>query len=376
MKFVLALDSYKNCISSLEGAKLIKAGIESAKGCHQVEIIPLADGGEGTLQAISFENPNAKFQPILACDAIKREHQAEYIDFVNTPKAFAELANICGIELLKKSELDVMNATSYGLGGVIKALIEQGKTDIYIGIGSSASCDGGLGMLQGLGAKFYDSNDKLLTGYASGKTLLELARVDFSAVEELIKDVKFTVCCDVTNPLTGKNGSAEIFAPQKGATPEMVKELDAGLLHLFNLLKAQGYCQNETAGDGAAGGLGFSFRSILKAQLLSGSEVILSLSNFDQTITDADFVITGEGCSDSQTINGKLPFIVAQKAKQINPKIKTILLSGAIKDSEALSPYFDGIFSISSAPTSLSEAIEATPQNLYQFGVNLGQILK
>lgn len=374
VKFVLALDSYKNCISSLEAAKLIKAGIDSANNANQVEIIPLADGGEGTLQAIAFNNPQAKSTHILSCDAIQREHQTEFIDFNNSTKAFVELASICGIELLKSTELDVMNATTFGLGRVIKALINQGKKDLYIGIGSSASCDGGLGMLQALGAKFYDTNGKLINYNASGKTLLEVANIDFSEVEELIKGVNFTVCCDVNNPLTGPNGSAEVFAPQKGATPEMVKQLDAGLLNLFNIFKSLGHCQNESAGDGAAGGLGFSFRTILNAKLLSGSEVILSLSNFDKAIGSADFVITGEGCSDSQTINGKLPIIVAEKSKQVNPKIKTILLSGTIKNSETLGEYFDAVFSISSGPSSLSEAIANTSKNLYQFGVNLGRL--
>ncbi len=375
MKFLIALDSYKNCICSLDAAECVKKGIVEANSSNIVEIIPLADGGEGTVQAVSFNNENIILESIKTFDALKRVQISEYANFKNSQKAFIELANICGIELLKSSELNIMQATSFGLGVAIKKVIESGKKEIFVGIGSSASCDAGIGMLQGLGARFFDNQNNLIPDGIGGEMLSQIQSFDFSSLEKLIKDTKFTICCDVTNPLTGKNGSSEIFGPQKGATAQMIKILDANLTHIFELFKEKNYCSNcEGSGDGAAGGLGFSFRNILNAELVSGGELILKLGNFSKFVVDADCVITGEGCSDKQTINGKLPLIVAKKAKELNPKIKTILLSGTIKDSKILSDNFDAVFSICSGPMTLEKALEMSQENLYLYGKNIAKI--
>ncbi|MBE6365704.1 MAG: glycerate kinase [Lentisphaerae bacterium] len=366
MKIVIAPDSYKGALRAEAVAQTIAQAWRAIKPADEIITLPLSDGGEGMAGALAAAR-NGSFVTIDATDALNRPVKASAVMIGNT--AILESAEANGIEKLTRQELDPLAATTFGVGTMIDHLLSADCTDLIIGIGGSATVDGGAGMLQALGAKFIDRYGKILPAGIGGGALRHIAQVDLGNLNEKLSRCKIRVACDVTNPLTGPLGSAAVFGPQKGATKEMVASLDENLAHWATLFHDDG----THPGDGAAGGLGFALRKILGANLVSGAELVLEYSNFDAAVADADLVITGEGCSDEQTAYGKLCSVVAAHAAKYG--VPTILVSGALKgDCTALEKLFHGCFSISRGPATLDEAIAKTGENLRHMGTNLARL--
>ncbi|MBF0199029.1 MAG: glycerate kinase [Planctomycetes bacterium] len=273
------------------------------------------------------------------------------------------MAAASGIELLRKDQLNPLLTSTYGTGEMILHIINEGIRDIIIGIGGSATVDGGAGMLQALGFRLLNSEGENIP--LGGGGLSQLSKISTESAHPELKNLNIRVACDVTNPLLGKSGAAAVFGPQKGAKPQDVEELEVGLGKLADLAIAEKYCQSVSEpGDGAAGGLGMALRVFLKAKSESGAELVLKESGFNEHIKGCHYVITGEGCTDSQTLSGKLCAVVAQKAKESG--VPTILLSGALKGSDhrPLLELFHTALSIDSGHITLESAISASKSDL------------
>ncbi|MBR7121714.1 MAG: glycerate kinase [Lentisphaeria bacterium] len=366
MKVIFAPDSYKGALRAEKVAGTMAAAWQTIRPEDEIITIPLSDGGEGMAAALAAAG-NGNFITVPTTDALQRKINAQAVITGNI--AVLESAEANGIEKLSRQELNPLAATTFGVGTMINHLLDRNCTDLLIGIGGSATVDGGAGMLQALGAKFIDRNGNQLPDGIGGGSLRHIARVDLDGINKKLAGCRIKVACDVTNPLTGPLGSAAVFGPQKGATGEMVTSLDENLAHWAALFNDDG----SHPGDGAAGGLGFALRKILGATLVSGAELVLEYSNFDAAAADADLVITGEGCSDEQTAYGKLCSIVAAHAAKYD--VPTILVSGALKgDCTALEKVFLACFSIARGPATLDEAIAATEKNLRHMAINLARI--
>ncbi|MBE6357058.1 MAG: glycerate kinase [Lentisphaerae bacterium] len=366
MKIVIAPDSYKGAMRAAKVADTLAKAWLSIRPQDDVVTIPLSDGGEGMADALASAC-GGEFLTIPTFDALMRQITGKAV--VLGSVAVLESAEANGIERINKDELNPMAATTFGVGVMISALLDRGCRELIIGIGGSATVDGGAGMLQALGAVFYDIDGNELPPGAGGVVLRHVAKVDFSKLDPRLAQCRIQVACDVINPLCGVNGSAAVFGPQKGATPDMVNSLDANLHHWAELAGDPGVIP----GDGAAGGLGFALRKILNAKLLSGAELVMKYSGFEAALPGASMVITGEGCSDEQTVCGKLCACVAQKAAEYH--VPTVLVSGALRgDTSALESLFCGCFSISPGAVSLAEAVAGTERNLLRMGANLARL--
>lgn len=367
MKVVIAPDSYKGALRAEAVAQALAEGWSSVFPGDELCCIPLSDGGEGMASALAAAC-GGKIIRIPACDALMRPVETKAVMLGNT--AILESAEANGIERLKRSELDPLAATTYGVGVMIKALLDRGCRDFVIGIGGSATVDGGAGMLQALGMEYFDIRNKMLPIGCGGGDLRHIHRVETGRFDPRLSECRIKVACDVTNGLCGRNGSAAVFGPQKGATPEMVQSLDENLAHWAGLFGSSG----SSAGDGAAGGLGFALREILHGELVSGADLVMEYSGFESVVKNADLVITGEGCSDEQTAYGKLCSRVAEKAAKYG--VPTLLVSGALRgDTAALEKVFCGCFSISPGAISLDEAIAGTQKNLIFTGANIARLV-
>ena len=284
------------------------------------------------------------------------------------------MASTSGLELISPEKRNPYITTTYGTGQLMLKALEQNVEEIILGIGGSATNDGGAGMLQALGAKLLDKNgDEIGFG---GYELSKLDRIDFSSLDRRLKNIKILVACDVTNPLTGKNGSSYIFGKQKGATPEMIEILDGNLLHYSKIIKRDlGFDVNNVSGAGAAGGLGAGLLT-LGAVLKKGIDIVIEANELDKKVQGADLVITGEGSIDGQTRFGKTPYGVVTIAKKYN--IPTIILAGNVgKDIDILYDYgFDTIFSIMQGVDSLENALKKGKENIERTAKNIGYFIK
>ncbi|MBE6399059.1 MAG: glycerate kinase [Lentisphaerae bacterium] len=367
MKVIVAPDSYKGALRAPEVAAAFAAGWQSVYPQDEIVSLPLSDGGEGMMNALCSAL-DGKIITLPAHDALNRPISAHAA--VAGDIAVVESAEANGIELLDRSELDPLAATTYGVGELIKQLLDRGIRKFLIGIGGSATVDGGAGMLQALGAQLMDDYGNILPAGAGGGALRNVAKVQLTTLDPRLTECDIKVACDVTNPLCGITGAAQVFGPQKGATPEMVTSLDENLRRFAALADDDG----TQPGDGAAGGLGFALRKFLHASMASGAKLVMEYSGFEAALTDAELVVTGEGCSDEQTACGKLCAGVAQAAHERN--VPVILFSGALRgDTAKLTELFDGCFSIASGPGDLSEAIAATAENLRRAGVNCAKLM-
>ncbi len=375
MKILIACDSYKNCLSSTAIAAVLKKSFLNIRPDWEIKTLSLADGGEGTVEALYYNLPDAKLHKIDLPGPFGKIHEACYITCENDTAACIELANVCGIEI--ENRLDAMHASTYGLGLLLKHVCSLPDIrKIVVGIGGSASTDGGAGLLQGMGGRFFNADNEEIFETVNGGNLSKIVRCDMEIPLRLLDNKELVICSDVQNPLTGDNGAAYIFGPQKGASPEQVEILDRNLKYFAGLLKEQGYCRTcDNPGDGAAGGTGFALQEILHGKVCSGGEYLLKLANFAEYAAQADILITGEGKSDSQTLQGKLPYQAAKIAKQYK-QCKTVLLSGAVADADILldSNFFDAVFSISSGPGSLEKAIAETEKNLVIYARNIASL--
>ncbi len=368
MKIVIAPDSFKGALRSRIVGEAFATGWRSRRPKDEIQIVPLADGGEGTCEAV-VEAANGTFADVEAHDPLMRKISVRYGLF-GKDRAVMEMAAASGIELLDRRELDPLRATTYGSGEVLRAILASGVRHVLLGIGGSATVDGGVGMLQALGARFFDKAGKELPPGAGGGALGKIVRADLFGLDPRLSECRIDVACDVTNPLTGARGAAAVFGPQKGATPEMVKQLDDGLTHWATLFGDAG----RQPGDGAAGGLGFMLRCVLHGKAASGAKLVIAATGLAEYLKGADWLITGEGCSDDQSAHGKLCFTAARTAAEAG--VPAILCSGALRgDCPELEKIFAGCFSIASGPASLEEAIGSTAKNLRRTGASLAGVL-
>ena len=352
MKVVIAIDSFKGSMSSMESGMAAKEGVLAVFPDAEVVIKPLADGGEGTVDAFT-SGTFARKEEVEVTGPLQNKVTAVYAamdDFV-----VMEMAAAAGITLVEaKTPLD---ATTYGVGEMMLDAMGKGYRDFIMGIGGSATNDGGVGMLQALGYRFLDKNGNELG--LGAKILGDIASVDDSKVSPAVKECRFRIACDVNNPLYGERGATYIFGPQKGVTPELAPVLDAAMQNYANV--SAHYVGKDFAlepGAGAAGGLGFAFRAYLNAELLPGIQLMLDATKLEDDIKDADYVITGEGRLDGQTAMGKVPVGVAKLAKKYNAKV--LAFAGAVtKDAKNCNAEgIDAFFPIVRGVTTLAEAMD------------------
>lgn len=350
MKVVIAIDSFKESASSLELAKSIEEGIKKVYPKSHVVSVPIADGGEGTLEALGFGEKKETI--ILTCkDPLMRSIKASYT-ILNSKTALIEMASVSGLALVELDKRDPSITTTYGLGELIKDAIQKGIREFIVGIGGSATNDAGLGMLRALGFVFLDA---LGAEVCYAKDLSRIVKIDKTNVLKELDRCKFWIACDVKNPLYGKNGAAYVYAKQKGADDAMIEELDKNLCTFATFVDD---ILSHQEGCGAAGGLGYGFLAFLNAKLQSGIELLLKKSNFEEEIRDADFVITGEGCIDAQSLMGKVCDGIGLTCKKQN--IPCIALSGNIENvpQDIHEKGINAVFCIQDAPKSLQEAIQ------------------
>lgn len=374
LKFVVAPDSYKGSLTSIQVGQIIARGISEEMPDAIVDIIPMSDGGEGTVdslvmatngQTIHFQTSGPLGEKVSAYFGV--------LGHRDTQTVVLEAANIMGLPMVPPDRRSPLLTTSKGLGEAILHAIENGFRKFVIGLGGSATNDGGLGFLQALGVGFYDRFDRPLEGY--GRDLDKVCKVSFDGLDPRIAECDITVACDVRNPLCGQAGASIVYGPQKGATPEQVIQLDSAMGKYAQLVEGEIACSLQNAeGAGAAGGLGFAMMAI-GAKIVSGAQFVEEFSGLRKKIQNADWVITGEGMSDRQTLFGKLPLHVAELAKQAGAK--AVLISGSLgEDQEQLRQHFAGCFSIITRPSTLQECMENAEQYLYECTRNIVHFIK
>lgn len=356
MKVLIAIDSFKGSLSSLDCSKAIKEGIHDVYKNVETVTVPLADGGEGTVEAL-VQATQGEYVVKEVIGPLGTTVNALYGILGNSNTAVIEVAAACGLPLVPVNERNPYYTTTYGVGQLISDAMEKGCSDFVIGIGGSATNDAGIGMLQALGYSFLDENHGEV-GYG-GFELHKIREIDASGANPALKKCTFKIACDVNNPLHGENGAAYIFGPQKGATPEMVKELDAGLEQFALVtLREFGNCIQNIPGAGAAGGLGAAFAGFLDAQMLAGVDLLLNTIGMDAKMDGVDFVITGEGRLDGQTSMGKAPLGVAQLAAK--HEIPVLALAGGVtKQASVLNELgITSYCSIINEPMTLEKAMD------------------
>lgn len=368
MNIVIAIDSFKGCISSVDSGRLLKQAIEDVYPDDTVSVFPLADGGEGTVDAMT-QGLNGRIVKVPVTGPLGTKIESRYGLLPDTNTAVIEMADASGLPLVPPEKRNPLHTTTYGLGELILAAIDAGCRHFIIGIGGSATNDCGLGMLTALGFRFLKA-DGSRAGVAGGD-LADVAQIDARQADSRLQDCTFEIACDVTNPLCGPEGCSNVFGPQKGATREIVAHMDDDIHHFAQLAeKACGIKGQEMAGAGAAGGLGFAFHTFLHGTLTPGSELILSAIGIKEALSKADLLVTGEGRMDKQTAMGKGPAGVAQLAKSCQPHCLTVALCGsAARDAERINQHgIDAYFPILHAPMTLQEAMDraTTEQNLRQ----------
>ncbi|HWZ47321.1 MAG TPA: glycerate kinase [Herbaspirillum sp.] len=356
---VIAPDSFKGSLTARQVADAIGRGVRQAIPDARLHFCPIADGGEGTLDAML--QAGGKTQMITLRDAGGRLREAP-VAILPNGTAVIESAEIVGITDSHGMALPVGNRSTEGIGDAIRILLDQGIRSFLIALGGSSTNDGGAGMLCALGLKLYDAAGALLP--CGPAALQKLARIDTSGLDSRLAEVSITGMSDVDNPLCGDKGASAVFGPQKGVQPEQIALFDQALAHFAALLEAATGRQAATvAGAGAAGGLGYALL-MLGAQLESGAETVCRHIGLDAYLQNADWLITGEGRSDTQTLHGKAPFVAAHHARSFG--VNSTLLSGAIDQQAltALQQHFTGCFSIVLGPVSLAQAIAEADQLL------------
>lgn len=356
MRVVVATDSFKGSLSSREVADTVEQGIRDCIPECDVIKVAIADGGEGTTAAI-IENLGGEIVEIEVCDPLGRKILAQYAIIEESKTAIIELSSASGLPLLKIGERNPLVTSTFGTGEIVADAIRRGCRQFLIGIGGSATNDGGIGLLRALGFRFLDSNGMELIG--GGEILEKIDDIDDSRALSELSECNFTVACDVTNPFYGEQGAAYIFAPQKGATPEMVEQLDRGLRNFARVIKEfSGVDIGEMEGAGAAGGVGGALKALLNATLVRGIDMVLDAIGFQQTIEECDLIITGEGKIDRQTTMGKAPSGVLAVANRSH--IPTIAIGGSVEWCEELqNSAFTAIEAVTPEGMPLAEAIKA-----------------
>ena len=363
MKIVIAMDSFKDSLSSIEAGTAVCSGILRVYPDAKIKVLPLADGGEGTVEALTL-GMGGELQSIEVTGPLNEQKvTAQYGILRNKKTAIIEMAAAAGLTLLPSEKRNPLYTTTYGVGEILRDAINKGCRHFIIGIGGSATNDGGLGMLQALGWQMLDSVGEAVPHNAIG--LERLAVIDDSTVLPALKECTFRIACDVTNPLLGQEGCSTVFGPQKGAPPNMIPIMDEWLQHYAELAKAKYPQANpQSPGAGAAGGLGFAFLTFTNAALESGINIVMKETQLEEQIAVADMVITGEGRLDGQSIMGKAPIGVAHLAKKHAKPV--IAFSGCVTPEARLCNKhgIDAYFPILRQVSTLSQALE--PKNAQQ----------
>ncbi|SUW62499.1 Glycerate kinase [Buttiauxella agrestis] len=373
MKIVIAPDSYKESLSALEVATQIEAGFrEVFPNAHYVKL-PVADGGEGTVEAMVAAT-NGEIIEVNVTGPLGDPIQAFYGISGDQKQAFIEMAAASGLEQVPTELRNPLNTTSWGTGELIRCALDSGVKSILIGIGGSATNDGGIGMVQALGARLLDSDGEPLG--LGGREVARLASIDISGLDKRLQDCRIEVACDVTNLLTGKEGASAVFGPQKGATPAIVRELDLALEHYAKIIARDlNVDVLELSGGGAAGGMGAALYAFCHAQLRQGIEIVTEALKLDEIVRDADLVITGEGRIDSQSIHGKVPIGVAKIARRYN--IPVIGIAGSLTaDVGVVHEHgLDAVFSVLYSICTLEDALKNAGENLRMASRNIAATL-
>ena len=362
MKIIISPDSFKGSLLAEEVCEHIENGIKKALPEAEVVKIPISDGGEGLVD-VMVSATGGQIKKIMTQDPIGREIESYYGILGCGTTAVIEMAASSGLPLLKKEEQNPLITSTFGTGQLIKAALDENVNKIIVGIGGSATVDGGTGMAEALGVKVLDAAGKSLA--PGGGDLGKLSRIDISGLDPRLEKVSILVACDVENPLTGKNGAARVYGPQKGATKEMVEILEAGLSHLaFKIREDLNKDVENEAGAGAAGGLGAGLLAFTNGKLMPGIDIALDNVNFDEEAKDADLIITGEGRIDHQTVFGKVPVGVATHAKKY--KCPVIAIGGGADErlEELHKLNIASYFSIINAILPEDKIYEKTPEML------------
>ena len=373
MKIVIAPDSFKESLTALAVANEIEAGFREFFPDAQYVKLPVADGGEGTVQAMIDASGGRRVE-LQVTGPLGEPVPAFYGLMGDGATAVIEMAAASGLELVPPARRNPLYTTSYGTGQLISNALDAGARRFVLGVGGSATNDGGAGMLQALGGRLLDAAGADLN--AGGGALAALARIDLSTLDARIKDSVFDVACDVTNPLVGPQGASAIFGPQKGATPEMVERLDANLRH-FSAVIVRDLGQDVAAipGAGAGGGIGAGMMVFLGGRLRPGSEIVTAAVGLDAAVADADLVITGEGRIDGQTIHGKTPIGVARVARRHGKPV--IAIAGGLATGAAAvhAHGIDAVFGAVSRPCTVEEALAAAAVNVRSAARNIAAVL-
>jgi glycerate kinase len=373
IRFLIACDSFKGSASSKQVGEAIREGILRVMPSAQVEVVPVADGGEGTVQAL-VDATGGRLVTVTVTNPIGEKVEATFGILGDGQTAVIEMAAASGLTLIPPEKRNPWVTTTYGTGELIKAALEHGCRKIIIGIGGSATNDAGAGMAQALGVKLLDEDGNQI-GFGGGE-LGRLRRIDMSGLDKRASEAEFIVACDVDNPLTGERGASYVYAPQKGATPEMLPKLDSNLRHFAEIVRQQlGIDVEHVPGAGAAGGLGAGLMAFLKAKLKRGTEIVFELVKLEEKIASADIVITGEGQIDAQTVFGKTPIGVAKLAKRYGKPV--IAIAGSIGEgAESVHSHgIDAIFSIINRPMPLEQAMRNVEALLTSAGEQLARLI-
>ncbi|MGP0576259.1 glycerate kinase family protein [Paenibacillus peoriae] len=372
--FVLAPDSFKESMTAKEVCIAMEKGLRKVYPAANYVHVPMADGGEGTVQSL-VDATGGQIRYIEVTGPLGEPVTAAYGLLGDGTTAAIEMASASGIHLVNKDNKNPLKTTTYGTGELIRECLNQGIRKIIIGIGGSATNDGGTGMAEALGARFLDATGNTLP--RGGGSLGELASVDISSLDDRLQQVQLIVACDVTNPLCGEHGASQVFGPQKGATLEMVQQLDANLAHYADVVKQQlGKDVRDLPGAGAAGGLGAGLLIFTQATLQKGIEIVIEYTGLKQKLATADIVLTGEGGIDFQTKFGKTPYGVAQAAKQSGKKV--IAVAGYI--GEGIDTLYkegiDAVFGIVPGASELGKLLAEGPKNVERTCENIARVLQ
>ena len=337
MKIVIAPDSFKETLSAFEVASAIESGFQNVFPEAEIIKIPIADGGEGTVDAM-VRATNGSFEFSEVEGPMGDITRAKWGMLGKSKTAVIEIAEACGLHLVSANKRNPMAASSYGVGQLVIAALDKGAKKIIIGLGGSATNDGGYGFLRAIGVQFLDSKGNELNGHF--ETLNLLSDINLSHIDTRIKSTLIEIACDVDNPLLGDQGATRVFAAQKGASNQMIEELESIMTHYYEIISGQLKNQaHDQPGFGAAGGLGFGISAFFNSELKSGISVVLESLNFNQYLLDADLVITGEGRIDSQSERGKAPIGVINYANQLNRRV--FVIAGSVDDPKVFNQKFN-----------------------------------
>jgi glycerate kinase len=373
MRVLIAPNAFKNSLNATDVAHAIETGLQQSNLNCTTKCFPIADGGDGT-GSLLIKTCKGDHVRKEVHDPFGRKLRSSFGIIDNVQTAVIEMASASGLRLLKKEELDPLRASSFGTGELIKFALDEGVRKIILGMGGSATVDGGCGILSALGVSFLNAKGECLRAIPADLT--QMAKVDISAIDERIFNCELIILCDVENILIGPHGAAYVFGPQKGAIPYAVNLLDEFLKNFSKISANQtGINIAHIKHGGTAGGAAAGLHAWLNARLVNGIDYFLSLTNFDEALQVADLVITGEGCIDQQTLHGKGSFGVASMAKKYNIPVIGIAGSVPLEEDKDLNQYFNSLIAINNEPTDMATAINNTTQNLIRTAKAIGDML-